>query len=68
MPHYYVNRNEQNNGDHEVHTDGCPHPPDFANRHDLGFHSDCRSAVRAAKYIYPQSNGCYWCCTDCHTT
>ncbi|TNE36007.1 MAG: hypothetical protein EP347_12110 [Alphaproteobacteria bacterium] len=68
MPHYYVNKNEQDNGDHEVHTDGCPHPPDPWNRHDLGYHDNCQAAVRAAKKIYPQSNGCYYCCNECHTT
>lgn len=68
MPNYYVNRNAQENGDHEVHdAAGCPYPPNVENRLDLGWHADCHAAVREAKRHYQQSNGCYWCCRECHT-
>lgn len=47
MPYYYVNKNAQLNGDHEVHEkNNCPNPPNFENRKDLGWHVDCHSAVR----------------------
>ncbi len=68
MPNYYVNTNQQANGDHEVHTDGCSYPPDLANRHQLGWHATCHDAVRESKKTYPKSNGCYWCCSACHTS
>lgn len=68
MPNYFVNMNEQANGDHEVHTDGCSFPPDFANRLQLGWHSTCKEAVAEAKKTYRQSNGCYWCCRECHSS
>ena len=68
MANYYVNTNEQSNGDHEVHTDGCTYPPDHSNRLQLGWFSNCRDAVTEAKKTYRQSNGCYWCCNACHTT
>lgn len=67
MANYYVNKNEQANGDHEVHTDGCSYPPAYENRLNLGWFANCREAVAAAKNTYPQSNGCYWCCNACHT-
>lgn len=71
MAFYCVNRNAQSgSGDHEVHdinsTKGCLPQP--LNRVDLGWHDGCASAVRAAKRIYPDSNGCAWCASACHTT
>jgi len=68
MPKYCVNKNPQSNGDHEVHKDGCNHLPDPQNRKDLGYHSNCQSAVREAKTYYSKANGCYYCSNDCHTS
>jgi len=65
MTDYYVNRNAQRNGDHEVHKDGCQYMP--ANNFYLGNYSNCRDAVKEAKKTYSQSNGCYTCCRECHT-
>jgi hypothetical protein len=67
MNHYYVNKNSQSNGDHEVHKDGCSYLPEVANRLYLGYFSTCQEAVREAKKSYPQSNGCYFCSYACHT-
>ncbi|HAT86951.1 MAG TPA: hypothetical protein DCS30_14005 [Rhizobiales bacterium] len=67
MASYYVNKNTQPNGDHEVHTTGCPHPPESWNRQQLGEHSNCYSAIEEAKKYYYQVNGCYYCCNPCHT-
>ena len=71
MPYYCVNHNSQANGDHEVHdlTPGaCHRLPTSGNRLELGYHSGCGSAVQEAKKTYRQSNGCYHCCSACHTT
>ena len=68
MARYYVNRNAQDNGDHEVHIAGCQWMPEDNNRLYLGDFMNCREAVREAKKIYPQSNGCYYCLKPCHTT
>ena len=69
MPYYYVNKNAQTNGDHEVHqTSGCPTPAAPHNRIDLGYHTSCHSAVQAARQYYSQVNGCYHCSNACHTT
>ena len=68
MAYYYVNKNEQSNGDHEVHKVGCIHIPDVNNRILLGDFSNCHDAVRAAKQIYVNSDGCYYCSNECHTS
>lgn len=68
MAYYYVNKQAQANGDHEVHTTGCPHPPDISNREELGYFSNCHEAVAVAKRKYPTANGCFYCCKACHTS
>lgn len=67
MPKYYVNRNAQDNGDHEVHKEGCSFMPEPVNRLYLGEHSICKTAVQEAKKHYSRSNGCYYCSHECHT-
>ncbi|WP_028586266.1 hypothetical protein [Desulfocurvus vexinensis] len=66
MPQYYVNRNAQENGDHEVHEETCPYLPAPANRIALGWHPSCHGAVLEARKHFAQVDGCYWCCNDCH--
>lgn len=72
MQRFIINRNEQPNGDYEVHnkTTGCTHMPLLSNQIDLGLHTDCHGAVRHAKQQWPKEkiNGCYWCCRVCHTS
>ena len=67
MPEYYVNKEAQANGDHEVHKAGCSYMPEKRNRKFLGMFSNCFDAVREAKKHYRQSNGCYYCSRECHT-
>lgn len=69
MPRYYVNKNAQENGDHEVHqTEVCPTPADEENRLYLGDFPSCHGAVEEAKKHYAQSDGCANCSPDCHTS
>lgn len=68
MPRYYVNKNAQANGDHEVHATGCSWLPAVENRIYLGEFNSCSPAVRDAKKHYSQVNGCYYCCNACHTS
>jgi len=65
---YYVNKNVQSNGDHEVHTEICGWLPDAENRVYLGNFTNCYPAVVEAKKYYPQSDGCFYCCNLCHTS
>ncbi len=67
MASYYVNKNPQENGDHEVHKLGCSWLPENENRIYLGVHLTCHTAVREAKKHYAQVNGCFYCSKDCHT-
>lgn len=67
MPLYYVNRNQQPNGDHEVHQQNCTFMPDLTNRQYLGEFAACPQAVAAARKLYIQVNGCYYCANPCHT-
>jgi len=70
MPSYYVNKNAQPNGDHEVHEIGsdCGHEPNPENRISLGAHDSCVGAVQAARGRFGKVNGCYYCCELCHTS
>jgi hypothetical protein len=67
MKKYYVNRNAQSNGDHEVHTETCSFLPNVHNRLYLGNFSNCKDAVAEAKKTYPTADGCAYCSPDCHT-
>lgn len=72
MPIFVINKNQQQNGDHEVHnkTNGCAFMPEPANQIDLGYHASCRQAVAQAKQQWPTNriNGCYYCSNECHTS
>lgn len=70
MALYYVNKNQQSNGDHEVHKSGCSYLPNPENRTYLGSYESCGPAVAEAKRVYPnwKINGCYWCSPNCHTS
>lgn len=68
---YFVNKNPEENGDHEVHAAYCDQlrkmkdpVTDLAN---LGFHDHCDTAVAAAKVSFPTADGCFFCCKPCHT-
>ena len=69
MARYCVNKNAQSGGEHEVHNlnvaRGCL--PDPQNRQDLGFHSNCASALTAARRYYSNVDGCAHCTPECHT-
>ena len=68
MARYYVNKNAQYNGDHEVHRSGCSFLPKTENRIYLGEFNNCKAAVKEAKKHYSKANGCYYCSNDCHTS
>tara|TARA_R110002020_G_scaffold262126_1_gene476435 strand:+ start:4009 stop:4215 length:207 start_codon:yes stop_codon:yes gene_type:complete len=68
MARYYVNNSAQNNGDHEVHKEGCYWLSLVNSKKDLGLHSNCSTAVKEAKKTFSQSNGCIICSPECHTS
>lgn len=65
---YYVNKNSQSNGDHEVHDEYCPKLPNLENRIYLGEFSSCHPAVAAAKNYYSKADGCKICSDECHNS
>ena len=65
---YYVNNEAQFNGDHEVHIENCPYYLSMKNKTYLGEFESCDDAVKAAKKIHRQTNGCIRCSRPCHTT
>lgn len=69
MKSYYVNRNSQSSGDHEVHRSDCVWLPNHENRIYLGEFSNCRDAVAKAKRDYfNKADGCAYCCKEAHTS
>ncbi len=69
MPNFYVNKNTDDDGDHEVHRSSCNWLPKKENRKYLGNYSSCISAVAdARKQGYTPANGCAHCSPVCHTS
>ncbi len=68
MARYYVNKNAQTNGDHEVHKIGCSWLPNDENRIYLGEFYSCYLAVTEARKYYTQVDGCKHCSLACHTS
>lgn len=67
MSSYYVNKNAQAGGEHEVHKYGCTWLPAAENRIYLGQFYTCQAAVQEARKHYTSVDGCYFCCRPCHT-
>jgi hypothetical protein len=44
MSLFYVDKNAQDNGDHEIHTATCSHSPNLNNCDVLGYHTACSTA------------------------
>jgi hypothetical protein len=66
---YWVNDNAQSgSNDHEVHKDGCSWLALIESKTYLGDYPTCQVAVKKAKTIYRDSNGCIYCSPTCHTT
>jgi hypothetical protein len=74
MSKYILNKNKQDSKtgeNYEIHNvDTCGYLPDYENRLDVGYFSDCHSAKAEAKRKYPSMSedidGCYHCCYPCH--
>ena len=68
MNFYYFNDNADEHGYHEVHTDDCTFLPSLSNRTLIGYYSDCKAAIIAARIAHPgkKFDGCYFCCRECH--
>lgn len=67
MASYYVNKNAQSTGEHEVHRSGCSWMPETQNRIYLGQFNTCGPAKTEAKKHYDNVDGCAHCSPNCHT-
>ena len=67
MKKYYVNKNAQPGGEHEVHDEDCRYLPSSDDRKELGSFSGCKDAVKEAKKHYTEVDGCKTCSKECHT-
>ena len=65
---YYINKNAQANGDHEVHLPSCKWFPASKNRVYLGEFNNCRDAIIKGKKKYSSADGCAHCLPKCHTS
>ena len=63
---FYVNKQAQPNGDHEVHRENCYRLPSLDNRLYLGDFYSSVHALREARKYYPKADGCYYCCSEIH--
>ncbi len=68
MPYYVFNDKRWDGKFHEVHETTCAHKPTLANQTDLGWHSNCKDAIKEAERRTGSRDfdGCYYCCKDCH--
>lgn len=68
--YYYINKNVDANGFHEIHATSCPWLPQSENLIAIGYFDNCHQALNKAKMLYPQFSVdlCYFCCNACHTT
>lgn len=64
---YYVNDNQQNTGEHEVHNENCTYLSQIVSKTYLGYFDNCDDAVTKAKQHYSDVDGCFHCCEPCHT-
>jgi hypothetical protein len=67
MARYYVNKNTDNDGNHEVHVETCSWLPNSGNRIYLGDFTSCGPAKQEAKKYYATADGCAHCSSACHT-
>ncbi len=63
---YYVNKNAQSTGEHEVHKGTCSFLPPSYHCQYLGEFSSDYSALEVAKRYYTNVDGCAYCCPLIH--
>jgi hypothetical protein len=66
MALFYVNKNPQIGGEHEIHTSSCAWLPKPENRIILGEFIYCSDAIKEARKYYDDVDGCKFCCPACH--
>lgn len=65
---YFFNKNVDEHGFNEVHSEECIFFPSDANKKYIGKFDCCRDALQAAQAEHPDKifDGCRSCCPECH--
>jgi len=63
MYQYYVSKNKQEIGKHEVHREGCEKMP--IEKVEVGQHHECAPAIKQAEKMGYSSTGCAECSLEC---
>ena len=66
MHQFCVSLDEDKNGSHIVHLDGCQRWPPPKSTRLLGLYEYCDEALRAARMFFGQVDGCSQCIPQCH--
>lgn len=66
MEYYYLNKNTQPTGEHEIHKASCKFLPHMSNCIRLGYFYRAYDALIAAKKYYNNVDGCYYCSPEIH--
>lgn len=69
MADFYINKNEQKTGEHEVHKNGCLYLLLMTSKEYLGSHTSSHSAILKVMSLHPLwiIDGCATCCPESHT-
>ena len=61
MHTYRIHTTKMASGDHEVHMDNCVWCPSDDQLQDVGDFENSDKAMKSAKKLYPDANGCHHC-------
>ncbi|MBP1640891.1 MAG: hypothetical protein H6Q17_2474 [Bacteroidetes bacterium] len=64
MASYYVNRQSQSTGEHEVHRGSCDYLPNIKTLYYLGDFDSPEEAILEAEKYYVHIAGCAYCCEE----
>lgn len=64
MASYFVNKQPNQDGAHEVHCEGCSNLPDMEDRIFLGKFLNCNDAVLIAQRIFDRASCCAHCAPE----
>lgn len=66
MAMYYINKNAQSSGEHEIHKSDCAWLPESQNRQPLGYFNSFTEAKKEAFKYFKNIDGCFHCCKTGH--
>ncbi len=67
MPYFYINKNAQETGEHEIHKSPCNWMPSENNKISLGWFNTFGEAKMEALKHFDNVDGCIHCCPEGHT-